>query len=60
MSRFFPAMFWGNSGMHMWSKNGTRTPHLPQPIEISQGQKQDIGKPCGVRISGTPTRDAPC
>ena len=33
--------------MHMWSKNGTRTPYLPQPIEISQGQKQDIGKPCG-------------
>ena len=53
-------MFWGNSGMHMWSKNGTRTPYLPQPIEISQGQKQDIEKPCGVRISGTPTRDAPC
>ena len=59
MSRFFP-IFWGNSGMHMWSKNGTRTPYLPQPIEISQGQKQDIEKPCRVHVIGIPTCGARC
>ena len=33
---------------------------LPQPFEISQGQKQDIRKPSRAHIIGIPTRGAPC
>ena len=45
--------------VNTWGKNGT-CPVITQPIEISQGQKWDIGKPCRVHIIGIPTCGAPC